>query len=158
MKRNLILATIVCVAGFAPCPCSDAQDGSPKPATSGAGSATGGLQSERPGGVTLKKQANDLTRSPCWDCHRWLEPRRLDKLTTDLGLTTEQQTEIKTVLNEAHTRNLTTKQDGSLSQKEKSARFKEAWDTANTRINAVLTRIQQETFAVVKDRYPNQEK
>jgi hypothetical protein len=52
-----------------------------------------------------------VTKSPCWDCHRWLEPHRLEKLTVDLAPTADQQTQIKPILSKALISDQTTQQE-----------------------------------------------
>jgi len=150
MKYKTSQLLLVCGAILAVRPALHAQKTLPAPTTSGTGSA-------RPGpSATVQTVNKGITDTPCWDCHRWLEPHRLEKLTTDLSLTPNQQTQLQPILDKARGLDHTAKQDSSLTQQQKAARFKDAWDTANTQIATLLTPAQQEQFAVVKDQYPNQ--
>jgi Spy/CpxP family protein refolding chaperone len=149
MKYKTSQLLLACGAILIVYPALHAQNALPAPTISGANSA-------RPGpSATAKTGNNVITDTPCWECHRWLEPHRLEKLTTDLSLTANQQTQLKPILEKARTLDHTAKQDGSLSQQQKAARFKDAWNTANTQIASLLTPAQQEKFALVKDQYSN---
>jgi len=126
MKRNLILSLIACGASLALCPGLHAQEASPAPATSGTDAGTGGHQwGHRGGGESL------------------------ERLTKELTLTTDQQAQIKPILDTLHTTMQANMQDTTLTQQEKMAKNKDTRNAANTQINALLTPDQQTKFAAM---------
>ena len=128
MKRNLILTIIACGASLALCPGLHAQDASPSPSTTG---TDGGHQGGRHGGGV---------------------DGMLQRLTTELNLTADQQTKIKPILEDARTQMQANRQDTSLAQQDKMAKNKELRDTENTQINAVLTPDQQTKYAAMVEK------
>ena len=67
----------------------------------------------------------------------------LKRLTTELGLTDAQQASLKPILETSGTSMQAIRQDTTLSREDKMAKMKEARDSVNTQINAVLTPDQQ---------------
>jgi Spy/CpxP family protein refolding chaperone len=125
MKRNLILSIIATGATLALAPGLQAQDATPAPAAPAA--ATTG--SEHPGG-----HHGDM----------------LARLTKELELTDDQQTKIKPILETFHTQVQSVRQDTSLSPEDRRSKMKDARETLNSQINAVLTPDQQTKFAAMQ--------
>lgn len=123
MKRNLILSIIACGAILALCPALRAQGDSPAPATPGGGGLHGGT------GVEM-----------------------LEKLTAALGLTADQQGQIKQIVEAARAQIMATRQTKSLTPEEKMAKAKEVREEANSQIVALLTPEQQAKFAELKEK------
>jgi len=129
MKYKHILSVIVCGASLALCQGLRAQDASSSPSTTGTDSGGGGgRQGGRRGGGAM----------------------RLETLTKALDLTTDEQTQIKPILATETTTLQGLRADTTLSQQDKMAKFKDARDTANTAINAILTPDQQTKFAALQ--------
>jgi len=66
----------------------------------------------------------------------------LRKLSTALSLTTDQQTQIKPILDAAHTQIQTVRQNTSLTKDQQFAQIKTAMETAHSQINGILTPTQ----------------
>ena len=77
---------------------------------------------------------------------------QLQRLTTALSLTPEQQSEIKPILEAAHTQVKAVFANSSLTQDQKFEQAKETMQAANGQINGILTPQQQAEFAALKDR------
>jgi Spy/CpxP family protein refolding chaperone len=127
MKRNLILSIIASGATLALVPGLQAQDAgtapaAPAPATTG--TDTGG----HPG------HHGDM----------------LARLTKQLDLTDDQQAKIKPILETFHSQMQSVHQDSSLSQEDRRSKMKDARETMNSQINAVLTPDQQTKFAAMQ--------
>ena len=123
MKRTLILSIIACGASLALCPVLQAQDTPAPSADTGGGGGHGG--GRHGGGMSL------------------------EKLTTALTLTSDQQTQIKPILDTERASMQAARSDTTLSQEDKMSKMKDARDTANTAINAILTPDQQTKFAAL---------
>ena len=124
MKRNLILTIIG--ASLALCPALHAQDAAPAPSTTGTDAATG-------------PQA-----------HHGGPAMMLQRLTTQLTLTTDQQAQVKPILDAEAAQFKANKEDTSLTQPDRMAKNKAARESANTQINALLTPDQQAKFATMQ--------
>ena len=131
MKRNLILSIIACGASLALSPGLHAQDAAPAPVTTGTDSGAGEHRHGGGGGDQLAR------------------------LTTELSLTADQQAQIKPIPDTLHTTIQTTRADNSLARPDQMAKIKEAHETANTAINALLTPDQQTKFAAMKEKMHN---
>jgi Spy/CpxP family protein refolding chaperone len=128
MKRNLILSIMACGASLALCPALHAQDAAPAPSTTG----------------------TDAGAHP-WAHHGDM----LARLTKQLDLTDDQQTKLKPILEAGHTQMQTIHQDSTLSQQDKMAKMKDARESLNSQINAVLTPDQQTKFAAMQEKMRN---
>ena len=134
MNRKLILSLIASGASLALCPALHAQDATPTPDVSGTNSGM------------------------AWGKHHGAHGAHgetLEKLTTALDLTADQQAKIKPVLDDAHSQMMTMRQDTSMSQDDKMAKMKDVWTNANSQIEAVLTPDQQTKFAALKQQMHN---
>ena len=131
MKRNLILSIIACGASLALCPGLQAQDASPAAAVPGANSGQHQWGHGHGGGGSL------------------------ERLTTELSLTPDQQAKIKPILESFHTTIQGLRQDTSLAQQDKMAKIKEARATETTQINAILTPDQQTQYAALQEKMRN---
>jgi len=78
---------------------------------------------------------------------------QLAHLTTALGLTTDQQAQIKPILDAAHTQVKATFQNSSLTQEQKMTQVKSTLEAANSQINGILTPAQQAQFATLKQQW-----
>lgn len=125
MRTYLILWIIACGATVAPCPGLHAQDLAPN-----AGGA-GQRQSGRSGGD------GELV---------------LEKLTTALSLTPDQQAQVKPIVEAAAAQIRAARQEKSVSRPEKLAKCKAVLENASTQINALLTPAQQAKFAELKQK------
>ena len=77
-------------------------------------------------------------------------------LTTKLNLTADQQTKIKSILDENHQQMRATMNDQSLSQEDKHAKMKSMHDSIHAKVREVLTDDQKPKFdAMVKDMESN---
>lgn len=73
-------------------------------------------------------------------------------LTTKLNLTADQQTKIKSILDENHEQMRATMNDQSLSKEDKHAKMKSMHDAIHAKVREVLTNDQKPKFdAMVKD-------
>ena len=126
MKCKLILSLVACGASLALCPVLHAQDAtsSPSPTTTGSGGGWG----HGGGGRGLNVDT------------------MLQRLTDALSLTTDQQTQIKPILQTEVTTLQTIRANTSLSPQDRRSQFMDARNTANTAINAILTPDQQTKF------------
>lgn len=77
----------------------------------------------------------------------------LQRLTTELGLTADQQAQIKPLLDAAHTQMQSVRQDTTLPQDQKFAKIKDTMDSLHSQINGLLTADQQTKFAEMKARF-----
>lgn len=74
------------------------------------------------------------------------------ELTTKLNLTSDQQTKVKTILDEHHQQMKATMNDQSLSKEDKHAKMKGMHDSVHAKVREVLTDDQKPKFdAMVKD-------
>jgi Spy/CpxP family protein refolding chaperone len=126
MKRNLILSLLACGASVVLCQGLHAQDTSSAPATTG---TEGGAHP--------------------WGGHHGGGGLSLEKLTTALSLTSDQQAQIKPILDTMHSTMQTLRGDTTLSQQDKMSQMKTAHQTAITGITAVLTPDQQAKFTAL---------
>ena len=77
-------------------------------------------------------------------------------LTTKLNLTADQQTKIKSILDEQHQQMRATMNDQSLSKEDKHAKMKSMHDSIHAKVREVLTEEQKPKFdAMVKDMESN---
>ncbi|MGA3169408.1 MAG: hypothetical protein ABSE62_00185 [Chthoniobacteraceae bacterium] len=77
----------------------------------------------------------------------------LARLTTQLGLTTDEQGQIKPILDAAHTQIESIRQNTSLTPEQKFAQIKTVMDAAHGQINGILTPAQQEQLASLKGQF-----
>jgi Spy/CpxP family protein refolding chaperone len=78
------------------------------------------------------------------------------ELTTKLNLTADQQTKVKTILDEHHQQMKATMNDQSMSKEDKHAKMKSMHDTVHAKMREVLTDDQKPKFdAMVKDMESN---
>jgi periplasmic protein CpxP/Spy len=76
----------------------------------------------------------------------------MQELTTKLNLTADQQSKIKSILDENHQKMQTTMKDESLSREDKHAKMQEMHDAVHAQVRKVLTDEQKPKFdAMVKD-------
>lgn len=76
----------------------------------------------------------------------------IQDLTTKLNLTADQQTKIKSILDENHQQMRATMNDQSLSKEDKHAKMKSMHDSIHAKVREVLTDEQKPKFdAMVKD-------
>ena len=76
----------------------------------------------------------------------------MKELTAKLNLTADQQTKVKSILDENHQKMQTTMKDESLSKEDKHAKMKEMHDAVHAQVRNVLTDEQKPKFdAMVKD-------
>ncbi|HXO39469.1 MAG TPA: hypothetical protein VN872_12575 [Candidatus Acidoferrum sp.] len=74
------------------------------------------------------------------------------ELTIKLNLTADQQTKVKSILEENHQKMQSTMKDESLSKEDKHARMKEMHESVHAQVRNILTNDQKPKFdAVVKD-------
>jgi Spy/CpxP family protein refolding chaperone len=77
----------------------------------------------------------------------------LDHLTTQLGLTADQQAQIKPILDAAHTQVQAIHNDTSIPQDQKFAKIKETMEAAHSQINGILTPAQQQQLATMRGNF-----
>ena len=76
----------------------------------------------------------------------------MQELTTKLNLTADQQTKIKSIMEEQHQKMRATMNDQSLSKEDKHAKMKSMHDSVHAKVREVLTDEQKPKFdAMVKD-------
>jgi Spy/CpxP family protein refolding chaperone len=76
----------------------------------------------------------------------------MQELTTKLNLTADQQTKIKSIMDETHQQMRATMSDQSLSQEDKRAKMKSMHESVHAKVREVLTDEQKPKFdAMVKD-------
>lgn len=69
--------------------------------------------------------------------------KRMQKLTKELNLTPDQQTKIKPIFQQARAQAKTIRQDTTLNQDQKKAKFKELHENTMAQLNGILTPEQQ---------------
>jgi Spy/CpxP family protein refolding chaperone len=77
----------------------------------------------------------------------------LQRLTTQLGLTADQQSQIKPILDAAHTQIQSIHSDSTLTLREKFAKVKETMDAVHSQIDGILTPAQQQELAGMKEKF-----
>ena len=77
----------------------------------------------------------------------------LQRLTTQLGLTTDQQNQIKPILDAAHTQVVAIRQNTSLTEEQKFAQIKDTMEAAHGQIAGILTPAQQQQLAALKAKF-----
>jgi Spy/CpxP family protein refolding chaperone len=77
---------------------------------------------------------------------------QLQRLTTALGLTADQQNQIKPILETARAQVKSIFANSSLTPQQKFAQFKQAMDAAHSQINGILTAPQQAQYAALKEK------
>ena len=77
----------------------------------------------------------------------------LQMMTANLGLTTDQQGQIKPILDAAHAQVQTIRQDTTLTPEQKLAKVKETMEAAHSQINGILTPAQQQQMATLKEKF-----
>ena len=83
-----------------------------------------------------------------------LSPDRvLQRMTTQLGLTSDQQNQIKPILEAAHTQVQSVLQNTSLTKEEKVSQVKEAVQAARGQIKGILTPAQQQQVEELKAKF-----
>ena len=130
MKRKLILSIIACGASLALCPGLHAQDAAASPSATGTDAGQHQWGNHRGGGPAMM----------------------LQRLTTALDLTADQQAKNKPILEAETTQMQANRQDASLTQPDKMAKNKAIREDANTQINAILTPDQQTKFAAMQEK------
>jgi Spy/CpxP family protein refolding chaperone len=135
MKSKLVLSLVACGASLVVCQGLHAQDASPAP--SAASTDTGGGKGGGRHGGGFNADA------------------MLQRLTTQLTLTSDQQTQIKPILDTEFTAIQTVRADTTLARTDRMTKMKDARDTANTAINAILTPDQQTKFAAMQAQMKN---
>jgi len=76
----------------------------------------------------------------------------MQELTTKLNLTADQQTKIKSIMEEQHEQMRATMNDQSLSKEDKHAKMKSMHDSIHAKVREVLTHEQKPKFdAMIKD-------
>jgi Spy/CpxP family protein refolding chaperone len=83
---------------------------------------------------------------------RYSPDAQLQRLTTTLGLSADQQSQIRPILEAARTQAKEIFANTSLSQEEKLTQFKQVLQGAHGQINGILTPAQQTQFAAVKEK------
>ena len=78
---------------------------------------------------------------------------QLQRMTTTLGLTADQQTQIKPILQAARKQVKTIFANTSLTQEQKFAQFKQTIQATHSQINGLLTVPQQAQFAALKEKF-----
>ena len=74
----------------------------------------------------------------------------MDKMSTALGLTADQKSQVQDIMKEQMSQARTVRQDSSLSDDQKQAKMKELHESTHSKINAVLTPDQQKKFAEMR--------
>jgi Spy/CpxP family protein refolding chaperone len=77
----------------------------------------------------------------------------LDRLTSELGVSTAQQAQLKPLLDSTHTQVLAIRNDTTLPPEQKFAKIKETLQTARTQISSVLTPAQQQQLQAMKAKW-----
>ena len=77
----------------------------------------------------------------------------LQRLTSQLGLTTDQQNQIKPILDAAHAQVVTIRQNTSLTKEEQFSQIKGAMEAAHGQINGILTPAQQQQLEALKAKF-----
>jgi len=77
----------------------------------------------------------------------------LQRLTTQLGLTADQQNQMKPILDAAHAQVLAVRQNTTLTSEQKFAQIKEAMQAAHNQINGILTPTQQKQLESLRMNY-----
>jgi Spy/CpxP family protein refolding chaperone len=77
----------------------------------------------------------------------------LQKLTTQLSLTSDQQAQIKPILEAAHTQMQSIHQDTTLTPDQKFAKVRATMQGVHSQINALLTPAQQQQLAAMKENF-----
>jgi len=134
---KLVLSLIACGAALVLCPGLQAQDASPAPNTTGTSGTEGGHQWGRHGGGPMNADA------------------MLKRLTDQLGLTADQQTQIKPIVDTFVKTVQDLRADTTLTQEDRMAKMKEARETEMTGIKAVLTPDQQAKLAEMQEKMHN---
>lgn len=128
MKRNLILSLLACGASLTLSPAIHAQEAAPAPVTTG--TEAGGEGHHHRGGGDM-----------------------LARLTKELDLTADQQEKVKPILETQHSAIQAAHQDTSLSQQDRMSKIKDARETANSAITALLTDDQKTKFAAMQEKW-----
>jgi Spy/CpxP family protein refolding chaperone len=84
--------------------------------------------------------------------------RRLQRLTQRLGLSEEQQAQIKPLLEEEATQVQTLRDDSTLSRDERNAKLQELHESTYNRINGFLTPEQQQKHKELRDQAQQRQK
>jgi Spy/CpxP family protein refolding chaperone len=77
----------------------------------------------------------------------------IQHLTQALDLTSDQQAQIKPILEAAHTQMQSIRQDSSLTQEQKLAKVRETMEGAHSQINGLLTPEQQQKLGAMKAKF-----
>jgi len=77
----------------------------------------------------------------------------LQRLTTQLGLTVDQQNQIKPILDAAHAQVVTIRQNTSLTEQQTFAQIKDTMQAAHNQIDGLLTPAQQQQLAAMKAKW-----
>lgn len=125
MIRKLFLTLLTCTASIALCPALQAQNAAPAPATTGTEAGPGG---HHHGGADM-----------------------MTRLTQQLNLTEDQQAKLKPIFQSLRETMKGIHDDASLTPKDKHAKMKEARESSDTQIKAILTPEQQAKFAEMRE-------
>jgi Spy/CpxP family protein refolding chaperone len=77
----------------------------------------------------------------------------LQHLTTALSLTTDQQAQVKPILDAAHAQMESIRQNASLTPDQKMTQVKDTMDAAHSQISGILTPAQQKQLAALKEKF-----
>ena len=139
MKHKILLTIMACGASLVLCPGVRAQDASPAPATTGT-DAGGGEGGHHHGG----HKGGGPGHGPNAD-------KVLERLTTELSLTADQQAKIKPLLEAQQTQMQALHADTATADKDKREKFKQIHESTVSQINAVLTPDQQTKYAALQE-------
>jgi Spy/CpxP family protein refolding chaperone len=89
---------------------------------------------------------------------RYSPDAQLQRMTTTLGLSADQQSQIRPILEAARTQAKEIFANTSLSQEEKLTQFKQVLQGAHSQINGILTPAQQTQFAALKEKLHSRRK
>lgn len=78
--------------------------------------------------------------------------RQLDRLTKSLNLTSDQQSQIKPILQSSHDQMMQVRQDSSMSRPDKMAKMKSINDDSSSKVEAVLTDEQKPKYEQMLER------
>jgi len=144
MKCKLILSIAACGASLALCPVLHAQDATPSPSPDTSGAAA--TPAAGPGGGGGRGGGRGFNFDP---------NTMLQRLTTALALTQDEQTQILPILQTEATTIQGIRADTTLSRQDMRSKMMDARSTANTAINAILTPDQQTKFTALQAQMRN---
>ena len=116
------------------------------------GSTCAALAQDTPPPPPNQNQAGPPPDGPRGRGMRMDPDRQLARLTRELSLTSDQQTQIKPLLVERHQKMQALFQDQSLSQEDRRAQMRSIMEGTNNSIKALLTEDQKQKFADMQQR------